>query len=94
MPIDNDVYDRLGGSWWDESSPLNLLHGTTPAGSPTSVTCSRGMRTHGVRHKGQPIDNAHKTSRMKQAVGVRRASVSGWTYFRWSSCCPLPRRVK
>lgn len=30
MPIDNDVYDRLGGSWWDESSPLCLLHGTTP----------------------------------------------------------------
>ena len=30
MPIDNDVYDRLGGSWWDEGSPLNLLHGTTP----------------------------------------------------------------
>ena len=30
MPIDNDVYDRLGGSWWDESSPLCLLHGMTP----------------------------------------------------------------
>jgi len=30
MPIDNDVYDRLGGSWWDESSPLFLLHGITP----------------------------------------------------------------
>ena len=30
MPIDNDVYDRLGGSWWDESSPLYLLHGITP----------------------------------------------------------------
>jgi 2-polyprenyl-6-hydroxyphenyl methylase / 3-demethylubiquinone-9 3-methyltransferase len=30
MPIDNDVYDRLGGSWWDESSPLCLLHGITP----------------------------------------------------------------
>src|SRR5262249_31822701 len=30
MPIDNDVYDRLGGSWWEESSPLNLLHGITP----------------------------------------------------------------
>jgi 2-polyprenyl-6-hydroxyphenyl methylase / 3-demethylubiquinone-9 3-methyltransferase len=29
MPIDNDVYDRLGGSWWDESSPLCLLHGIT-----------------------------------------------------------------
>jgi len=32
MPIDNDVYDRLGGSWWEESSPLNILHGSiTPA---------------------------------------------------------------
>ena len=30
MPIDNDIYDRLGGSWWDEASPLNLLHGVTP----------------------------------------------------------------
>ena len=30
MPVDNDVYDRLGGSWWEESSPLNLLHGITP----------------------------------------------------------------
>jgi len=30
MPIDNDVYERLGGSWWDEGSPLSLLHGTTP----------------------------------------------------------------
>jgi 2-polyprenyl-6-hydroxyphenyl methylase / 3-demethylubiquinone-9 3-methyltransferase len=32
MPIDNDVYDRLGGSWWDESSPLNLLHGSMTPG--------------------------------------------------------------
>jgi 2-polyprenyl-6-hydroxyphenyl methylase / 3-demethylubiquinone-9 3-methyltransferase len=30
MPIDNDIYDQLGGSWWDESSPLNLLDGITP----------------------------------------------------------------
>src|SRR5499433_795149 len=30
MPVDNDGYDRLGGSWWDEGSPLNLLHGITP----------------------------------------------------------------
>jgi 2-polyprenyl-6-hydroxyphenyl methylase / 3-demethylubiquinone-9 3-methyltransferase len=30
MPIDNDVYERLGGSWWEESSPLCLLHGITP----------------------------------------------------------------
>ena len=30
MPVDNDVYDRLGESWWEEGSPLNLLHGITP----------------------------------------------------------------
>jgi 2-polyprenyl-6-hydroxyphenyl methylase / 3-demethylubiquinone-9 3-methyltransferase len=30
--VDNDVYDRLGASWWDETSLLNLLHGSfTPA---------------------------------------------------------------
>jgi len=32
MPIDNDIYDRQGGSWWDESSPLNLLHGSITPG--------------------------------------------------------------
>jgi 2-polyprenyl-6-hydroxyphenyl methylase/3-demethylubiquinone-9 3-methyltransferase len=30
VPIDNDVYERLGGSWWDEASLLSLLHGITP----------------------------------------------------------------
>jgi 2-polyprenyl-6-hydroxyphenyl methylase/3-demethylubiquinone-9 3-methyltransferase len=30
--IDNDVYDRLGGSWWDETSLLNLLHGSMTPG--------------------------------------------------------------
>jgi 2-polyprenyl-6-hydroxyphenyl methylase/3-demethylubiquinone-9 3-methyltransferase len=30
MPIDNDIYDRMGGSWWDEGSPLCLLQGITP----------------------------------------------------------------
>jgi 2-polyprenyl-6-hydroxyphenyl methylase / 3-demethylubiquinone-9 3-methyltransferase len=30
--IDNDVYERLGASWWDPASVLNLLHGSfTPA---------------------------------------------------------------
>lgn len=32
MPIDNDVYERLGESWWDDSSPLCLLHGSMTAG--------------------------------------------------------------
>ncbi len=32
MPIDNDVYNRIGDSWWDEDNPLNVLHGSmTPA---------------------------------------------------------------
>jgi 2-polyprenyl-6-hydroxyphenyl methylase/3-demethylubiquinone-9 3-methyltransferase len=26
------VYERLGGSWWDETSPLNLLHGSFTPG--------------------------------------------------------------
>jgi len=30
--IDNGVYDRLGGSWWDETSLLNLLHGSVTPG--------------------------------------------------------------
>jgi 2-polyprenyl-6-hydroxyphenyl methylase/3-demethylubiquinone-9 3-methyltransferase len=32
VPLDNDVYERLGGSWWDETSPLNLLHGSFTPG--------------------------------------------------------------
>ena len=32
MPIDNDVYDRLGASWWDEGNPLNMLHGSCTPG--------------------------------------------------------------
>jgi 2-polyprenyl-6-hydroxyphenyl methylase/3-demethylubiquinone-9 3-methyltransferase len=32
MPIDNDVYDREGAGWWDENSPLNILHGSLTPG--------------------------------------------------------------
>lgn len=32
MPIDNDVYDRLGSSWWDDNSPLCLLRGSVTPG--------------------------------------------------------------
>ena len=32
VPIDNDLYDRIGMGWWDETNPLNLLQGSlTPA---------------------------------------------------------------
>jgi 2-polyprenyl-6-hydroxyphenyl methylase / 3-demethylubiquinone-9 3-methyltransferase len=30
--VDNGVYDRLGGSWWDETSLLNVLHGSFTPG--------------------------------------------------------------
>ncbi|MFD4293419.1 bifunctional 2-polyprenyl-6-hydroxyphenol methylase/3-demethylubiquinol 3-O-methyltransferase UbiG [Rhodococcus sp. NPDC058505] len=32
MPIDNDVYDRVGDGWWDEDNPLNMLHGSLTPG--------------------------------------------------------------
>ncbi|MDV6270660.1 bifunctional 2-polyprenyl-6-hydroxyphenol methylase/3-demethylubiquinol 3-O-methyltransferase UbiG [Rhodococcus globerulus] len=32
LVIDNDVYNRVGDSWWDEDSPLNLLHGSLTPG--------------------------------------------------------------
>jgi 2-polyprenyl-6-hydroxyphenyl methylase/3-demethylubiquinone-9 3-methyltransferase len=32
VPIDNDVYDRMGDSWWDETNPLNVLHGSITPG--------------------------------------------------------------
>ena len=42
MPIDNDMYDRLGESWWDETSPLNLLHGSV---TPGRFAYFRGLLT-------------------------------------------------
>jgi 2-polyprenyl-6-hydroxyphenyl methylase / 3-demethylubiquinone-9 3-methyltransferase len=30
--IDNDVYDRLGETWWDDDNPLVVLHGSMTAG--------------------------------------------------------------
>ncbi|MFD1815645.1 bifunctional 2-polyprenyl-6-hydroxyphenol methylase/3-demethylubiquinol 3-O-methyltransferase UbiG [Rhodococcus gannanensis] len=32
MPIDNDVYNRVGTTWWDEDNPLNMLHGSLTPG--------------------------------------------------------------
>jgi len=32
MGIDNQIYDRLGGGWWDEANPLNALNGSFTPG--------------------------------------------------------------
>jgi 2-polyprenyl-6-hydroxyphenyl methylase/3-demethylubiquinone-9 3-methyltransferase len=31
MPVDNNLYDTLADSWWDESGMLRTLHGLNPA---------------------------------------------------------------
>jgi hypothetical protein len=28
----NEIYDRIGQTWWDERSPLNILHGRMTPG--------------------------------------------------------------
>src|SRR6266516_2633125 len=32
MGIDNQIYDRIGSGWWDETNPLNLLNGSFTPG--------------------------------------------------------------
>ncbi|WP_159617604.1 bifunctional 2-polyprenyl-6-hydroxyphenol methylase/3-demethylubiquinol 3-O-methyltransferase UbiG [Arthrobacter zhaoguopingii] len=32
MAIDNDIYNRLGETWWDEDNVLNILHGSCTPG--------------------------------------------------------------
>jgi len=32
VPVDNEIYDRIGESWWDERNPLNVLHGSMTPG--------------------------------------------------------------
>jgi 2-polyprenyl-6-hydroxyphenyl methylase / 3-demethylubiquinone-9 3-methyltransferase len=52
VPIDNDVYDRLGESWWDESNPLNILHGSLTPGRFAyfhEVLTRRNAEVHGLR---------------------------------------------
>jgi 2-polyprenyl-6-hydroxyphenyl methylase/3-demethylubiquinone-9 3-methyltransferase len=32
VAVDNDVYDRVGDTWWDDDNPLVVLHGSMTAG--------------------------------------------------------------
>lgn len=32
MPIDNDIYNQIGETWWEENNPLNMLHGSMTPG--------------------------------------------------------------
>jgi 2-polyprenyl-6-hydroxyphenyl methylase/3-demethylubiquinone-9 3-methyltransferase len=32
LPIDNDVYNRMGEGWWDDNNPLNVLRGSITPG--------------------------------------------------------------
>jgi 2-polyprenyl-6-hydroxyphenyl methylase/3-demethylubiquinone-9 3-methyltransferase len=48
VPIDNEIYDRLGQSWWDESNPLNVLHGSM---TPGRFAYFREVLTHQLNHQ-------------------------------------------
>jgi 2-polyprenyl-6-hydroxyphenyl methylase / 3-demethylubiquinone-9 3-methyltransferase len=45
MPIDNEVYDREGGGWWEEDNPLNILHGSI---TPGRLAYFRWVLTEGL----------------------------------------------
>ena len=49
--VDNGVYERLGGSWWDEASPLNVLHGSVTPGR-FAYFCDVLSRQFGARAGG------------------------------------------
>ncbi|TCC61793.1 3-demethylubiquinone-9 3-O-methyltransferase [Kribbella pittospori] len=52
MGIDNRIYDRIGGGWWDEANPLNMLNGSFTPGRFAyfrSVLGRRGLDPAGLR---------------------------------------------
>ncbi len=56
MPIDNDVYNRLGEGWWEEDNPLNVLHGITPGREPQArrrAGQEHQLRLHGFREEDE-----------------------------------------
>ena len=51
--IDNDIYNRIGATWWEPDNPLVLLHG--------SVTRARFEYFEGVldrQRNGTPVNFA------------------------------------
>jgi 2-polyprenyl-6-hydroxyphenyl methylase/3-demethylubiquinone-9 3-methyltransferase len=53
VAIDNEIYDRIGQTWWDERSPLNILHGSMTPGRfayfREVLTRQRNGRAAGLR---------------------------------------------
>lgn len=58
MGIDNDVYNRVGESWWDEDNPLNLLHGSITPGRFAYFRKVLGERT-GRDYAGRDYTGRH-----------------------------------
>jgi 2-polyprenyl-6-hydroxyphenyl methylase/3-demethylubiquinone-9 3-methyltransferase len=50
MPVDNQLYDRLAGSWWEEQGMLHSLAALTP---PRLATLRRFLRELGVDPRGK-----------------------------------------
>ena len=58
VTIDNDVYNRLGATWWEDDSPLVMLHGSMTTGRMRyfrSVLASLG-RLPGDGHRSSALD--------------------------------------
>jgi 2-polyprenyl-6-hydroxyphenyl methylase/3-demethylubiquinone-9 3-methyltransferase len=52
MGIDNQIYNRIGETWWDEANPLNMLHGSFTPGRFAyfrAVLDRRGLKPAGLR---------------------------------------------
>ncbi|WP_406052921.1 bifunctional 2-polyprenyl-6-hydroxyphenol methylase/3-demethylubiquinol 3-O-methyltransferase UbiG [Kribbella sp. NBC_00889] len=52
MGIDNQIYNRIGGGWWDEANPLNMLNGSFTPGRFAyfrRVLARRGLDPAGLR---------------------------------------------
>jgi 2-polyprenyl-6-hydroxyphenyl methylase/3-demethylubiquinone-9 3-methyltransferase len=84
VPIDNDVYDRMGDSWWDETNPLNVLlwqHHSRPVGllpgGAHAASGRRGCRAAGSGHRLRRGFLAEEFARLGcDVVGVDPSSVS------------------
>ena len=71
MPVDNQLYDRLGDTWWQEDSLLSLLRTSI---NPARFGYMRRVLTEDARHRPAGLDGARRRMRRWAAGGgVRRS---------------------
>jgi hypothetical protein len=78
LPIDNDVYNRMGEGWWEEENPLNVLRGSiTPGrfGYFREVLTNRLGLTPGIN---VPSTSAAEAASWPKNSRASDARWSGW----------------